>query len=65
MIGKLVPQTSPKNAFNLIFTRTDSKERPLPISDHYPMPIRRDTNPDHSTFPRLFTRANNFDDLIP
>src|SRR5215510_7252861 len=57
-------QTSLKNAFNLIFTRTDSQERLLPVSDHYPTSIRRNTNPDHPSFPCLFTRANNFDDLI-
>jgi len=57
-------QTSLKNAFNLMFTRTDSQERLLPVSDHYPTSIRCDTNPDHSAFPCLFTRANSTDDLI-
>src|SRR5262249_24812532 len=64
-IGKAVSQTSLKNAFNLIFTGTDSQERLLPVSNHYPTSIRGHTNPDHSTFPYLFTRANNLDDLIP
>src|SRR5215468_4534246 len=30
-----------------------------------PASIRGDTNPDYSTCPRLFTSANNFNDLIP
>src|SRR5262249_509549 len=65
MIRKAVSQTSLKNAFNLIFTGTDAQERLLPVSDHYLTSIRGDTNPDHSTFPRFFTRANSFDDLFP
>jgi len=65
VIGKAVSQTSPKNAFNLIFSGTDSQESFLPVSDHYPTSIRGDTNLDHSTCSRLVTHTNNFGDLIP
>src|SRR5262249_8247516 len=64
-IGKAVSQTSLKNAFDLLFTATDSQERFLAACDYYPMSIRGDTNPEHATFLCLITRANTSEDLIP
>ena len=64
-IGIAVSQSSPENAFDLTFSGTKAQEGLLPVSDRDPLSIRGEANPDHPTFSRLFTRADNVDDLIP